>query len=368
MSDEAGRTLLEVRGAARAAVSPTPIRALRHIRAKPSYERLDIDTLDERELDAFPDRTIYQTFAWLRFIGKTQGAEPVVAALRKGDQTLGYFSGLLIKKFGVRILGSPFPGWNTLYMGFNLLPEVSRRMAIMALEEFAFNELHCHHLELMDRDVKPEDYSDLGFKTWMLPSYELDLRPSEGQIFATFKHVVRTNLRKAASLGVTVEEAHGDDFIEEHFRQLEHVYAEHGATIPYNVDRVRNLIEIVKPTGGLLLLRARNRDGFCIATAILAALNDTAFYHSAASWRPFVKSRPNEAIVWYAIKYFKRQGMRFLDLGGASEYQKKFGGYPIAVPWIRKSRSRSIAFLRSAAEFLFYERRHIVGLLRRALG
>ncbi len=351
-----------------AAVLPTVARTPRSIRLSPSFERLDIDTVDQEELDAFPDRTIYQTLAWLRFIGETQKAEPVIAALRQGDRTLGYFSGLMVEKFGVRVLGSPFPGWHTLYMGFNLLPGVPRRVAIETLEQFAFKTLKCHHLELMDRYVTPADYSDLGFETWMLPGYELDLRPSEGDIFASFRHVARTNIRKAAHSGVSVEEAYDEDFAEEHFRQVEHVYAVNGSTVPYTAERIRALIRRLHPTGRLLLLRARNRDGLCIATAVFTAMNHTAYYQSAASWRPFVRARPNEAILWHAIKYWKRRGMRCLDLGGGGDYKKKYGGYALAVPWIRKSSNSTIAFFRKAAEYLFYKRQHLVGVLRRVMG
>ena len=39
---------------------------------------------------------------------------------------------IAMSRFGVRILGSPFPGWTTLSMGFNLREGVSRRAATEA--------------------------------------------------------------------------------------------------------------------------------------------------------------------------------------------------------------------------------------------
>ena len=62
------------------------------------------------EINNYPERTIFQTPAWLSFIAKTQNAQPVFAAFREGQQGLGYFTGLMVCKFGIRILGSPFPG------------------------------------------------------------------------------------------------------------------------------------------------------------------------------------------------------------------------------------------------------------------
>ena len=106
-----------------------------------TFERLDLDAVDWEQLDALPDRTVYQTRPWLDFIARAQNAEPVVAVLREGNDALAYFTGLIVKKCGLRILGSPFPGWTSDYMGFNLTSDVPRREALKALESFAFHEL-----------------------------------------------------------------------------------------------------------------------------------------------------------------------------------------------------------------------------------
>src|SRR2546422_4532465 len=84
--------------------------------------RVPLEECDWETMDSFGDRVVFQTEPWLRFIAQTQGAEPVVAAVRDGNRTVGWFTGLIIRRFGVRILGSPFAGWSTQYLGFNLLP------------------------------------------------------------------------------------------------------------------------------------------------------------------------------------------------------------------------------------------------------
>jgi hypothetical protein len=88
-----------------------------------TFERLNLDTVDWEQLDALPDRTVYQTRSWLDFITRAQNAEPVVAVLREGNDVLAYFTGLMVIKCGLRILGSPFPGWTSDYMGFTLVVE-----------------------------------------------------------------------------------------------------------------------------------------------------------------------------------------------------------------------------------------------------
>lgn len=108
-------------------------------------------------LDTFEDRTIFQTPTWVSFIAETQKAEPVFAALKDGPGTVGYFSGLIVRKFGLKIFGSPLPGWTTSYMGMNLSQGVSRRLGLEAIVRLAFGELNCVHVEIMDRNVSVDD-------------------------------------------------------------------------------------------------------------------------------------------------------------------------------------------------------------------
>src|SRR5690349_5603039 len=120
----------------------------------------EIRLLEEHEipwikLDAFGDRVVFQTREWLTFIAASQRGRPVVAEIRDGSTIAGYFSGVIVKKFGVRILGSSFPGWTTPYIGFNIRPEYSRQPMLQPVIDWAFRELGCVHLELSDRNFLP---------------------------------------------------------------------------------------------------------------------------------------------------------------------------------------------------------------------
>jgi len=320
---------------------------------KPSFRRVDIASIDPQELDAYADRIVYQTLPWIKFIAHSQRAEPVLAALYRNDERLGYFTGLIVKKFGFKILGSPFPGWNTPYMGFNLRPNVTRALATEALIDFAFNELRCHHIELMDRYMVPEDYSHLGFETSIFDSFELDLTLTKDQLWQNLRQDCREAIRKAERSGVVVEEAHDIEFADDYYDQLKHVFAVKNSVPPFGVDRVRQMITFMEPTGNLLMLRARNKEGTCIATSIRPAVNKTVFAWGSASWRHFSRAKPNEMLQWYAIKYWKGRGMRTFDLVGRGDYKLKYGSHPIVVPWVRKSKTQSIAFLRFSAEETF---------------
>ena len=250
-------------------------------------------------------------------------------------------------------------------MGFNLSPGVPRPLAVEALARFAFDELGCVHLEMMDRNLRVEDINELGFEHRGYARFEIDLTHSEDQLFSTMTSSCRRCIRKAEKSGVIIEEAHDTEFADEYYSQLQDVFRKQGLVPTYQVDRVRELIRPLYPTGHLLLLRARDPDGRCIATGIFPAMNGTVYFWGGASWRRFQFMRPNEAIHWYAMKYWKKHGMCRYNMGGGGEYKRKFGGYEICVPWLRKSKYPWFAHARNLVKKGHAIRQKWIGTLRR---
>ncbi|HEX5482867.1 MAG TPA: GNAT family N-acetyltransferase [Terriglobia bacterium] len=323
--------------------------------------RLDLEKVPWELLDQFDDRTVFQTRAWLDFIAESQRATPVVAELRDGLDCAGYFTGLVVRRLGIRMLGSSFPGWTTPYIGFNLNPGVSRRECLPALETFAFKELGCLHLEISDRGFDPSDGDGLGFAPDAYHSYQTDLTQPEDIIFNQMNSACRRCIRKAEKSGVRIEEAHDGAFAGEYYEQLKDVFAKQGLVPTYGLDRVESLVRNLLPTGRLLLLRAIDAEGHCVGTGIYPGMNKVAEFWGNASFRHSQHLRPNESLHWHAMRYWKRQGVKSFDWGGGGEYKEKYGVTPIAVPWFRKSRFRFLDTMRREAK-------RAVELKQRALG
>lgn len=320
-------------------------------------------TLPERPLlSHFDDHSIFQSVEWIRFIQETQGAKPVVAALRDGSETPGWFTGLMVKKCGISILGSPFPGWTTSYMGFNLEPGVMRSRVLEAFVDYAFHDLKCWHFELLDRRLETHEAEALELRYRSYAGLEIDLTRSVEQLFGSMSSACRRCIRKSEREGVAVEVADDTSFADEFYSQLREVFARQHLTPTYPLARVHSLVKHLLPTGRLLMLRARDLQGECIATGIFPAMNDTMYFWGGASRRKSQILRPNEAIQWFAMKYWQERGMTRYDMGGGGEYKKKYGGHRIVVPWIRESRYPFIPVLRDAARTLVRIRRRIGGL------
>jgi hypothetical protein len=315
-------------------------------------------------LDAFPDRTIFQTRAWVDFVSETQRATPVIAELRAGSDVAGYFTGLTIERFGIRILGSSFPGWATPYIGFNLMEGVPAAEALAAVERMAFGELKCLHMEISDRRFTPEDGRQLGFECKFYESYETDLTKTEDEIFKAMTSACRRCVRKAEKSGVTIQHAGDIEFADEYYAQLLDVFDKQKLAPSYGVERVRALIRHLLPTGNLLLVRALAPDGKCIGTGIYPGLNRVAQFWGNASYRATQILRPNETLHWYAMRYWKSRGVKRFDWGGGGTYKEKYGPYPLAVPWFAKSKYRLLSTLRNQALNLFRMRQRLAGRLR----
>jgi CelD/BcsL family acetyltransferase involved in cellulose biosynthesis len=313
-------------------------------------------------LEKYHDHTIFQTEQWLQFVASTQNAEPVIAAVIRENQTVGRFTGLIIRKIGLRILGSPMAGWTTSYMGFNLEPSVSRADALVALEKFAFSDLKCIHFELMDRHFSTGDIEQAGYTHRILHSFEIDLSKSEEELLAAMKPECRRCIRKAEKENVQIEEVKDESFADDYYPQMQDVFAKQGLVPTYSKRRVQTLIKYLLPTGNLLLARARNQEGKCIATGIFPAKNDTMYFWAGASWRSDQNLRPNEAIQWFAMLYWKERGITKYDMGGGGEYKRKYGGEEIAVPWVRKSKYLLIEHLRNFAKAAHTFRQRLFGL------
>jgi Acetyltransferase (GNAT) domain len=325
---------------------------------------LDFETVDWDALDQFADRTVFQTREWLRFIAETQKATPVLVELQQDGQRAGYFSGLTVKKFGVKVLGSSFPGWTTPYVGFNMLPGASRSAALAAVETLAWDTLKCIHMEVSDPHFAADDGEKLGFSSGSYTSYRTDLRKSEDELFNGMDSACRRCVRKAEKSGVTIEEAHDLAFADEYYEQLKDVFAKQKLVPTYPVERVRSLVKHLEPAGRVLLLRARDPEGKCIATGIFPGFNKIAEFWGNASFRSGQRWRPNEYIQWYVMRYWKNRGVDVYDWGGEGTYKEKYGCVPHHVPWFTKSRHQIVGKLRDEAKKMFGRKQRLMGWMQ----
>lgn len=326
---------------------------------------LRLEIADQSEIapaEDYSDFTVFQTSAWLRFLEHTQGGKAVFAKILADNQVVGRIAGIRFEKHGLTLFGSPAPGWTTGYMGFNLEPDVERREALAALKRDAFRIFRCAHFEINDRRLNPDDAESLGLEWDRTCGFEVDLTRSEDQVFAAMTSACRRCIRRAEKLGVVIEQASDDAFAEDYYEQLKDVFAKQGLVPTYPQARIKALIEHLLPSGRLLLLRARDPSGRCIATGVFPAANDFMYFWGGASFRSGQHYRPNEALQWAAMQYWKKKGIAVYDMGGGGDYKKKYGGREITGAWMRHSRYPFLGFARSSLRYVNQVNQRLRGL------
>jgi hypothetical protein len=246
-------------------------------------------------------------------------------------------------------------------MGFNLAAGSSRAEALAAVEKLAWDELKCMHIEVSDPYFDERDGEALGFKTSHYISYRTDLTRPEEELFQSMDSACRRCVRKAEKSGVTIEEAHDSQFADEYYEQLKDVFAKQGLVPTYDVERVRALVRNLEPSGNVLLLRARDPEGKCIATGIFPGFNRIVEFWGNASFRAYQGLRPNEYIQWYVMRYWKKRGAQIYDWGGEGTYKEKYGCVPHRVPWFIKSRYEFVSRLRDGAKKVYRGKQRLMG-------
>lgn len=324
------------------------------------FERLALEEVDFDLLDGFEDRLFSQRESWLNFLGSFVAGEPIVAALLQGQETVGYFTGVRFRRAGIPILASPFRGWTTPYMGFNLRPGFPREAALFALERFAFGPLGCLHLEVADRYLPLDAGAERGFSRRIQSGYLSDLAKSDDELLAGMTGACRRAIRKSEKEGIAIEAGRPEGFAKEYHDHLCHVFAKQNLKPSYGPDRVQKLIDALYPTGTLLLLRARDPDGRCIATGLYPSFNGYSFFWGNGSHPDYLGLRPNEALHWHAMRYWRDRGSLRHDWGGAGAYKAKYGGEPFASPALWKSRYKTVGLARDMVERLYYFPRQLL--------
>lgn len=291
-----------------------------------SFEKIEYETFRETSIEQFPNKTIYTTLDWYEFLIQDSHIKPVIIKIYRDRKEIGYFYGGEIKKFGIKIIASPFSGWSTCWMGFELATEDNKYEVLDALSKFLFKKLHYIYGEIIDRDFTEEKAQERGYSCETFPTLELKIDKTDEELFKNFKTDCRNFIRQFERRGASIEIATPDDkFAEEYYDQLIDVFAKQKLRPSYSLDKVKRIMYTLGKTDKILCLRVRDPEGNSIASSIFFGFNQKCFFWGGASYREHQHYRPNEYMIWTAIKYWRERGCNTLDMVGDRAYKRKFG-------------------------------------------
>jgi CelD/BcsL family acetyltransferase involved in cellulose biosynthesis len=257
-------------------------------------------------LETSDQSTFFQTAAWARVLTESYGYRPLYFTAVENGRLAGLIPVMVVDSWltGRRGVSLPFT---------DLCHPVAQN-----LEDFArlFQTVVAHGRE---RNWK---YLELRGGSKFLaeePSYArhfahtLELSADESEVRKRFKPNTVRNIRKAEKEGLSVSIEHSREAMAEYYRLHCGTRKHHGLP-PQPWSFFYNIFKFVVAAGrGFIALAAHA--GKTIAGAVYAVFRGQAIYKYGASDRSLQHLRPNNLVMWEAIRWSCRNGIRSFDFG-----------------------------------------------------
>ncbi|MBT3751205.1 MAG: hypothetical protein HOG34_19670, partial [Bacteroidetes bacterium] len=245
-----------------------------------TFESLSLGEIDLDQFQSYPEKSIFTTPSWIGFVAQDSRAIPHIIRINHDDRVIGYFSGLIVSKYGVKIFGSPFRGWSTCFMGFDVADKDHILQIIPEIIPYIYKTTRVKYIEIVDRSLHVEDAASIPYTTSIVDTLELNVdAKSDDELLSGFKSDCRNFINQFEKRGATLEVAKPDDtFAGEYFDQLTDVFAKQGMIPTYSIDKVKTLLHHFSESDHILCLRVRNPQGESIATSIFLGFNKKFFF------------------------------------------------------------------------------------------
>ena len=146
--------------------------------------------------------------------------------------------------------------------------------------------------------------------------HRLDLIPDSAALFARFESPVRRAIRKAEKSGLVIEIAQTLPALRAYYSLHCKTRKQHGQP-PQPFVFFRNIQEEILARNLGVVISAKH-NGRAVASAVFFHTPSEAIYKFSASDGAFLDLRANNLVMWEAIKWCVRKGIKTLDLGRTS--------------------------------------------------
>jgi len=302
--------------------------------------RLAIDLIDPLEGDTWDalvavrgEHSVFHRAAWAKVLVETYGHHPVyLRILRDGLEValvpLMEVRSCLTGRRGVSVPFADFgaPLWDN--------PELAASVYAVVLEVAA--ERKWRHVEIRGSSVPPD-----ACRPWQVyEAHQLDLRPGLELIERGFSAAVRRAIRKAQRSKLMVSIERGDAAMDSFYALHCRTRRRHGLP-PQPVRFFRSISShlIGSGLGEVVLARIGSE---AVAGAVFLRSGRSAVYKFGASDPEHWPTRPNQLVMWCAIRFLCELGCEQLHFGrtsladlGLSRFKRSWGCVGTTLTYLR---------------------------------
>lgn len=252
-----------------------------------------------------PSASVFHSAEWAKVLARAYSYRPAyLAMLGGGERALLPVFEVASCLSGRRGVSVPFSD------SCNVLcaDSAGQAPAVLAMAEIG-RRLNWEYLELRG----PQLESPSARPVQEFVEHTLSLESTEPALLERFHDAHRRNIRKATRHGVEIDTLETRDAIEQYYRL--HCMTRKRLGVPPQPLRFFHLIHqhlIARGMGVVLLARHDNR---YIAGGVCLHFGRNAIYKFAASDAACQHLRPNNLVLWEAIRYYLAAGSKTLSLG-----------------------------------------------------
>ena len=157
-------------------------------------------------IDNFDSKTLFHKSSWHNHISSIfRNSSMEYYYIEDEGKLIGYFCGLLVKRYSLKIMGSPLKGTGTNYMGPVVKEGINLHDLIAAILRMCKEE-KIVHIELCNDIFKHELMEGYGFQFNKSVTHKIPIENTEDEMIKSMKSTGRNRVRKAIKNGLTVEE------------------------------------------------------------------------------------------------------------------------------------------------------------------
>lgn len=298
-----------------------------------------INPLDQSDWDEqiarFPQTTFFHTSAWLKVLHETYKYEPLAVSLSEGDKTCALLPIMEIDSWltGKRGISLPFTDFcPPLLIDENDLPKLLDQAYSLATK----------------RNWKSlETRSPAGLEENATPSllhytHRLSLEQDTDHLFSQCSSSTRRAIRKSEASELSINQEPSLENLKSFYKLLCLTRKRHGMPPqPWKFFQAIHHRILSQGLGSLFLATSKSTP---IAGALFLHHNQNAIYKFGASDESFQTKRPNNFVMWSAIKSFAQNGCQELDFGrtsldnkGLRRFKLGWGAAEQTFPYVRRN-------------------------------